>query len=98
MAVTEIATYTVRPEVRQEFDHRVPAALDVLVSHPACLGVSAYQQMGDPTTYTFLITWSSPEGHDAWRTSAERDRFRALIVELLAAPVAFADYELRLSR
>jgi heme-degrading monooxygenase HmoA len=87
MSVLEIAHLTSPAGKGDDLERQLKSAVEQLVADPETKKVEVFRGVEKPDEFTLMITWSSIEAHQKWRTTDRRAKYREIVDPALGAPI-----------
>lgn len=84
--IFEIAQIDIQENGEQGFERAVAEAKPLIERAPGCHGLHLYRGIEQPSRYRLMVQWESVERHDAFRQTADFQRWRELAGPFFVGP------------
>ncbi|WP_408580776.1 antibiotic biosynthesis monooxygenase family protein [Burkholderia cepacia] len=84
--IFEIAQIEIQENREQEFERAVAEAKPLIERAPGCHGLRLYRGIEQPSRYRLMVQWESVALHDAFRQTADFQRWRELAGPFFVGP------------
>jgi len=84
--IFEIAQIEIQENGEAGFERAVAEAKPLIERAPGCHGLHLYRGIEQPSRYRLMVQWESVERHDAFRQTADFQRWRELAGPFFVGP------------